>query len=57
MYPPQSRLTNRGLVDALVFGIQKTDVIPQEMVDVLTPGRPWFHEDELVKYEDVSINR
>ncbi|XP_072030169.1 uncharacterized protein [Amphiura filiformis] len=57
MFPPRSKFSNQSLVDALVFGVSKDDFIPQEMIDILTPNRDWIHENELVKYEDVSINR
>ena len=55
MFTPGSRVSNDSLVDALVFGVDG-DEIPQDLINVLTPGREWFHK-ELAKYANVSINR
>ena len=54
-FPPGSRVSSEDLVDALVFGVDG-DEVPQDLMNVLTPGREWFHR-ELVKYANVSINR
>ncbi|PIK61455.1 hypothetical protein BSL78_01580 [Apostichopus japonicus] len=55
-FPQRSRMTDDNLIDAVVYGVD-ADVVVQDLIDVLTPGKPQAFEVSSLSEADESINR